>query len=115
MLAALRDRACEIGLLSNTHWPRPFHEHFLERDGLVELIDVRCYTSEMTRTKPHPVAFETVLDNSASTIPARPSTSAIAPSTTSSAPRRSAAGQRSAAPRRPRPRRRPRRRDRPPA
>lgn len=60
-LQALRDRGLRIGLLSNTHWPRHFHEHFLERDGLVELIDVRCYTSEMTHTKPHAVAFETVL------------------------------------------------------
>ena len=33
-LAALRDRGLRIGLLSNTHWPRSFHEHFLERDGL---------------------------------------------------------------------------------
>jgi putative hydrolase of the HAD superfamily len=61
-LAALRDAGYKIGLLSNTHWPRAFHEHFLERDGLDSLIDVRCYTSEMARTKPHPDAFRTVLD-----------------------------------------------------
>lgn len=61
VLAALRQRGLRIGLLSNTHWPRAFHEHFLERDGLVELIDVRCYTSEMTFTKPHPEAFTAVL------------------------------------------------------
>lgn len=60
-LAALRDAGYRIGLLSNTHWPRAFHEHFLERDGLDSLIDVRCYTSEMERTKPHPDAFRTVL------------------------------------------------------
>ena len=35
-LAALRDAGLRIGMLSNTHWPRAFHEHFLERDGLVE-------------------------------------------------------------------------------
>jgi putative hydrolase of the HAD superfamily len=50
-----------IGLLSNTHWPRSFHENFLEREGLAEFIDVRCYTSEMERTKPHPAAFRAVL------------------------------------------------------
>jgi len=61
-LTALRDAGHKIGLLSNTHWPRAFHEHFLERDGLDALIDVRCYTSEMARTKPHPDAFRTVLD-----------------------------------------------------
>ncbi|HVF76090.1 MAG TPA: HAD family hydrolase [Acidimicrobiales bacterium] len=62
VLAALRERGLRIGLLSNTHWPPAFHEHFLERDGLAELIDVRCYTSEMTFTKPHPEAFRAVLD-----------------------------------------------------
>jgi putative hydrolase of the HAD superfamily len=62
MLEALRDAGYKIGLLSNTHWPRAFHEHFLERDGLDTLIDVRCYTSEMQRTKPHADAFRTVLD-----------------------------------------------------
>ncbi len=60
-LAALHGAGLRIGLLSNTHWPRPFHEHFLERDGLVEFIDVRCYTSEMERTKPHPAPFRAVL------------------------------------------------------
>lgn len=60
-LAALHTEGIRIGLLSNTHWPRSFHEHFLERDGLAPFIDVRCYTSEMTHTKPHPKAFKTVL------------------------------------------------------
>ncbi len=57
VLAALRAAGLRIGMLSNTHWPRAFHEHFLERDGLVELIDVRLYTSEMPFQKPHPSAF----------------------------------------------------------
>lgn len=61
MLVSLRDQGLRTGLLSNTHWPRHFHEHFLERDGLAELIDVRCYTSELTHIKPHPVAFAAVL------------------------------------------------------
>ena len=61
-LDALREAGHKIGLLSNTHWPRAFHERFLERDGLDTLIDVRCYTSEMARTKPHPDAFRTVLE-----------------------------------------------------
>lgn len=62
VLRALRDRGLRTALLSNTHWPRHFHEHFLERDGLVELIDARLYTSEMERTKPHPDAFRAALD-----------------------------------------------------
>jgi putative hydrolase of the HAD superfamily len=61
-LRALRERGLRIGLLSNTHWPRAFHEHFLERDGLVELIDARLYTSEMTHMKPHPSVFRAALD-----------------------------------------------------
>ncbi len=61
-LAALRERGLAVGLLSNTHWPRTFHEHFLERDGLVGLIDARLYTSEMPFQKPHPSAFRTALD-----------------------------------------------------
>jgi putative hydrolase of the HAD superfamily len=70
-LTALRARGLRIGLLSNTHWPRAFHEHFLERDGLVELIDVRLYTSEMPRTKPHPSVFRAALDALGVADPAR--------------------------------------------
>jgi len=57
VLGALRDDGLAIGMLSNTHWPRAFHERFLERDGLVELIDARLYTSEMRFQKPHASAF----------------------------------------------------------
>ena len=60
-LGALRARGLKIGLLSNTHWPAPFHEHFLERDHLLELIDARAYTSELSHSKPHRRAFEHVL------------------------------------------------------
>ena len=56
-LTALRAGDLRIGMLSNTHWPRAFHERFLERDGLVDLIDARLYTSEMPFQKPHPSAF----------------------------------------------------------
>jgi HAD superfamily hydrolase (TIGR01549 family) len=59
-LRALRGAGLKLGLLSNTHWPRAFHEHFLERDGLLELLDVRCYTSDMSHSKPHRLAFERV-------------------------------------------------------
>jgi putative hydrolase of the HAD superfamily len=60
-LRALRERGLRIGLLSNTHWPRSFHERFLERDGLAELIDERLYTSEMPYMKPHAEAFRAAL------------------------------------------------------
>jgi putative hydrolase of the HAD superfamily len=61
-LAELRRRGVRIGMLSNTHWPPTFHEHFLARDGLVELIDARLYTSEMPFQKPHPSAFLTAAE-----------------------------------------------------
>jgi len=61
-LAACRGLNLRTGLLSNTHWPREFHERFLARDGLDQLLDVRIYTSELKRTKPHPLAFKAVLD-----------------------------------------------------
>ncbi|MDP9389391.1 MAG: HAD family hydrolase [Actinomycetota bacterium] len=70
-LARLRDLGLRIGLLSNTHWPRAFHERFLERDGLAAFIDVRCYTSELAHTKPHPEAFRSVLDALGVADPAR--------------------------------------------
>ncbi|HUR48275.1 MAG TPA: HAD family hydrolase [Acidimicrobiales bacterium] len=62
VLRELRERGLRTGLLSNTHWPRAFHEHFLERDGLAALLDTRCYTSEMKRTKPHADAFAHALN-----------------------------------------------------
>jgi putative hydrolase of the HAD superfamily len=62
VLLELRRRGLKIGLLSNTLWPREWHERFLERDGLVDLIDERLYTSDMARTKPHPSVFKAALD-----------------------------------------------------
>jgi putative hydrolase of the HAD superfamily len=61
-LAELRDRGLRIGMLSNTHWPRAFHERFLDRDGLADLIDARLYTSEMAFQKPHLSAFLAAAD-----------------------------------------------------
>lgn len=71
VLSELRARGLRLGLLSNTHWPRAFHEHFLERDGLAPLLDARLYTSELARTKPHPEAFRTALDALGVTDPSR--------------------------------------------
>ena len=61
-LQYLRAQGIKLGLLSNTHWPETFHEHFLERDGLAALLDVRAYTSNMRYSKPHREAFLHVLD-----------------------------------------------------
>ena len=61
LLRALRERGVRTGLLSNTHWPREWHERILARDGVLDLIDVRVYTSELRHTKPHAEAFRAVL------------------------------------------------------
>jgi putative hydrolase of the HAD superfamily len=61
LLSGLRERGIKIGLLSNTHWPREWHERWLERDGVLDLIDERVYTSDLEHTKPHPQAFRAVL------------------------------------------------------
>jgi putative hydrolase of the HAD superfamily len=62
LLRALRERGIRTGLLSNTHWPREWHERILARDGVLDLLDVRVYTSELRHTKPHAEAFRAVLD-----------------------------------------------------
>jgi putative hydrolase of the HAD superfamily len=61
VLRELRARGLQIALLSNTNWPRTFHEHFLERDGLAPLIDARLYTSDLGFVKPHPSVFHDAL------------------------------------------------------
>jgi putative hydrolase of the HAD superfamily len=62
VLTALRERGLRTGLLSNTHWPREQHEDWLRRDGLLDLLDARVYTSDLEHVKPHPEAFRALLD-----------------------------------------------------
>lgn len=62
LLRALHERGVRTGLLSNTHWPRDWHERILARDGVLDLIDVRVYTSQLAHTKPHAEAFRAVLE-----------------------------------------------------
>jgi len=61
VLRELRFRGLQIGVLSNTFWPREEHERIFRRDGLDTLIDAAVYTSEIPWTKPHPEAFRAVL------------------------------------------------------
>ena len=62
VLHALRARGLRTGLLSNTHWPREQHESWLARDGLLDLLDARVYTSDLDVVKPHEDAFRALLD-----------------------------------------------------
>jgi putative hydrolase of the HAD superfamily len=57
----LRERGIRVGVLSNTHWPREWHERIFARDGVLDLIDGDVYTSEIEWTKPHPAAFRAAL------------------------------------------------------
>ncbi len=61
VLQALRARGLRTGLLSNTHWPRALHERWLADAGLLDLLDVRLYTSDLAHMKPHPEAFGALL------------------------------------------------------
>jgi putative hydrolase of the HAD superfamily len=69
-LAGLRERGIRTVVLSNTHWPRAVHRHFLERDGLAELLDAEVYSSELSVVKPHPEAFRAALQSVGCTDPA---------------------------------------------
>ena len=57
LLGYLRERGTRIGVLSNTMWPRSWHEEVFRRDGVLHLIDAAVYSSEIDWTKPHPEAF----------------------------------------------------------
>lgn len=61
VLIGLRERGLRVGVLSNTLWSRQYHERVFERDGVLGLIDGAVYSSEITRVKPHPVAFEAAM------------------------------------------------------
>lgn len=67
----LRSAGIKIGVLSNTLWPRTWHEDFFRRDGVHHLLDGDVYTSEVPWTKPSPHAFRAAMDAVGATDPAR--------------------------------------------
>ena len=62
VLEELRSLGVQIGVLSNTIWPRDWHVGFFRRDGVYDLIDGDVYTSEIPWTKPSPQAFRAAMD-----------------------------------------------------
>lgn len=62
LFEALRSDGIRVGVLSNTIWPRSWHEGFFRRDGVHHLIDGDVYTSEIPWTKPSPDAFRAAMD-----------------------------------------------------
>lgn len=71
LFQALRADGIKVGVLSNTIWPRAWHEGFFRRDGVDHLIDGDVYTSEIPWTKPSPHAFRAAMDAVGATDPAR--------------------------------------------
>ena len=61
-LLALRGAGYRLGLLSNTWWAAAWHDADLATHGLSDLLDVVVYTSDLSRSKPHPSAFRTVAE-----------------------------------------------------
>ena len=62
LLSRLKVDGLKVGVLSNTVWPRDWHEDFFRRDGVLELLDGAVYTSEVPWTKPAPEAFRAAMD-----------------------------------------------------
>jgi putative hydrolase of the HAD superfamily len=62
LFESLRADGVRVGVLSNTVWPRAWHEEFFRRDGVLHLIDADVYTSEIPWTKPAPQAFLAAMD-----------------------------------------------------
>jgi putative hydrolase of the HAD superfamily len=71
LFEALRAAGVKIGVLSNTIWPRDWHEGFFRRDGVHHLIDGDVYTSEVPWTKPSPYAFRAAMEAVGATDPGR--------------------------------------------
>jgi putative hydrolase of the HAD superfamily len=71
LFSDLRERGIRIGVLSNTMWPRDWHEEVFRRDGLLHLIDGAVYSSEIDWVKPHPAAFGAALAAVGATDPGR--------------------------------------------
>ena len=61
LLTSLRRNGYLVGVLSNTMWPRSYHQEVFARDDLDHLIDCAVYSSELSMAKPHASAFQVVL------------------------------------------------------
>jgi putative hydrolase of the HAD superfamily len=67
----LRSTNIKTGLLSNTLWPRRWHDDVFRRDGVLHLIDGAVYSSEIDWAKPHREAFIAAMAAVGVTDPAR--------------------------------------------
>ncbi len=53
LFSQLKVDGLKVGVLSNTVWPREWHEGFFLRDGVLEMLDGAVYTSEVRGPSPH--------------------------------------------------------------
>jgi HAD superfamily hydrolase (TIGR01509 family) len=61
-LGAMRDAGLSLGLVSNTFVPGFAHDHHLAGIGLLDLLPVRVYSSEVGHRKPDRRIFQAALD-----------------------------------------------------
>lgn len=71
LFTRLRGSGIKVGVLSNTIWPRDWHEGYFRRDGVYDLIDGDVYTSEIPWTKPSESAFRAAMEAVGAPDPAR--------------------------------------------
>jgi putative hydrolase of the HAD superfamily len=57
LFSRLKVDGIKVGVLSNTIWPREWHEEYFRRDGVLDMLDGAVYTSEVPWTKPAPEVF----------------------------------------------------------
>ena len=70
LFSQLKVEGLKVGVLSNTIWPREWHESYFRRDGVLEMLDGAVYTSEIPWTKPSPQAFQAAVEAVGLTDPA---------------------------------------------
>jgi putative hydrolase of the HAD superfamily len=61
-LAAMRDAGLQLGVISNTFVPGFVHDRHLEMEGILGLLPVRVYSSEVGYRKPDRRIFEAALE-----------------------------------------------------
>jgi putative hydrolase of the HAD superfamily len=62
LFSRLKVEGLRVGVLSNTVWPRAWHEDYFRRDGVLDMLDGAVYTSEIPWTKPAPEAFHAAVE-----------------------------------------------------
>ena len=62
LFSRLKVGGIKVGVLSNTVWPRHWHEEIFDRDGILDMLDGAVYTSDIAWTKPSTEAFRLAMN-----------------------------------------------------